>query len=149
MKNALAYLRLIAVPGDEGAFLRAVNFPPRGIGARTLEHLQERARAAGSTLWQAAAEGTITGKSGASLKSFLALVEQLRAQTMALPLPEAVEHVLAHSGLVAHYEAEKDSQDRLENLQEVVNAADAFVREAEIATDAPMLFSTCIWPCLS
>ena len=46
IKHALAYLRLIAAPDDDNAFLRVVNFPPRGIGARTLEQLQDAARAA-------------------------------------------------------------------------------------------------------
>jgi DNA helicase-2/ATP-dependent DNA helicase PcrA len=63
----------------------------------------------------------------------------LRADTRALPLPEAVEHVIAKSGLIAHYQSEKDGQDRIENLEELVTAADNFVREAQLATDAPML----------
>src|SRR6185295_15399421 len=54
VKHALAYLRLIAAPDDDGALLRVVNFPPRGIGARSLETLQESARASNATLWQAA-----------------------------------------------------------------------------------------------
>ena len=66
VKHALAYLRLVAVPEDDGAFLRVVNFPPRGIGARTLESLQDTARASGTSLWQAACAGTIGGKAGTS-----------------------------------------------------------------------------------
>ena len=139
VKNALAYLRLVAVPGDDGAFLRAVNFPPRGIGARTLEQLQDAAKRSGATLWDAAATGAIGGRSGTSLRTFVALVERLRAETRSLPLPEAVAHIVEISGLAAHYKAEKDGQDRVENLEELVNAAQAYVREAELATDAPML----------
>src|SRR6185436_7729927 len=60
VKHALAYLRLIAAPDDDGALLRVVNFPPRGIGARSLETLQERARTSGTSLWQSAASGTVT-----------------------------------------------------------------------------------------
>jgi DNA helicase-2/ATP-dependent DNA helicase PcrA len=55
-----------------------------------------------------------------------------------LPLPEAVEHVNEGAGLVAHYRAEKDGQDRLDNLEELVNAADGFLREADLAVDAPI-----------
>ena len=138
VKHALAYLRLIAVPDDDGAFLRIVNFPPRGIGARTLESLQDAARAAGTSLWQAACEGAIGGKAGNSLTGFLRLIESLRAATVGLPLPQAVAHVNEGSGLVAHYRAEKDGQDRLENLEELVNAADGFLREADLAVDAPI-----------
>src|SRR5204863_126636 len=54
VKSALAYLRLLASPDDDGAFLRVANFPPRGIGARTLEHLTDAARVRGTSLWQAA-----------------------------------------------------------------------------------------------
>ena len=139
VKHALAYLRLIAAPEDDGAFLRVVNFPPRGVGARSLEQLQERARTAGTTLWQSAASGTVTGKAGTALAGFIRLIEGMRAATEGLPLPEAVEHVIEASGLVAHYRAEKDGQERIENLQELVNAAESFVREADLAVDAPMI----------
>jgi len=143
VKHALAYLRLIAAPMDDSAFLRVVNFPPRGIGARTLEQLQFFAGTKGKSLWEVASAGTdsarIAGKAGSSLKAFVGLIETLRAATTSLPLAEAVEHVIEHAGLLAHYQAEKDGQDRVENLQELVTAAQAFVREAELATDAPML----------
>src|SRR6185436_5943303 len=139
VKHALAYLRLVAAPGDDGAFLRVVNFPPRGIGARTLEQLQDVARGRGTSLWQAAASGAVGGKAGNSLATFIRTIETLRAQTASLPLPEAVEHVIEGAGLKAHYAAEKDGEDRIENLEELVNAAQGFVREADIASDAPML----------
>ena len=139
VKHALSYLRLVAAQDDDGAFLRVVNFPPRGIGARSLEQLQDAARARGTSLWQAAASGAVGGRAGASLGAFVSLVERLREETRSLPLPEAVAHVTEVSGLVAHYGAEKDGEDRIENLEELVNAAQGFVREAEIASDAPML----------
>src|SRR6185369_3122683 len=94
IKHALAYLRLIAAPGDDGAFLRVVNFPPRGVGARTLEQLQDAARGQATSLWQAAISGTMTGKAGSSLGAFVRLIDALRAETRALPLPEAVEYVI-------------------------------------------------------
>ena len=139
IKNALAYLRLIAAPDDDSAFLRVVNFPPRGIGARTLEQLQETAQGQGTSLWQAAASGKMAGKAGGALATFVRLIEQLRYETHALPLQEAVEHVIEKSGLMAHYRGEKEGQDRVENLTELVTAADNYVREAQLATDAPML----------
>ena len=139
VKHALAYLRLIAEPGDDGALLRVINFPPRGIGARSLEQLQDHANGAGTTLWQAACSGVVGGKSGAAIAQFVRLIERMRGETRALSLAEAVEQVIEQSGLAAHYGSEKDGQDRIENLQELVNAAENFVREAAIATDAPML----------
>ncbi|MGZ8269394.1 MAG: UvrD-helicase domain-containing protein [Burkholderiales bacterium] len=139
VKHALAYLRLIAEPGDDGALLRVVNFPPRGIGARSLEQMQDRANAAGTTLWQAACSGGVGGKPGSAIAQFVRLIERMRNETRSLPLSEAVQHVIEHSGLAGHYGNEKDGQDRIENLQELVTAAENFVRETEIATDAPML----------
>jgi len=138
VKHALAYMRLLATPDDDGAFLRVVNFPPRGVGARTLENLQDAARGAGTSLWQVACAGTVGGKAGSSLATFVRQIDAMRAATAGLPLPEAVEHVNAASGLIAHYKTEKDGQDRLDNLEELVSAADSFLREADLAVDAPI-----------
>jgi DNA helicase-2/ATP-dependent DNA helicase PcrA len=137
IKHALAYLRLVNEPGDDGAFLRVVNFPPRGIGARTLEQLQEVAQAQGISLWQAACAGNVRGRSGTSLSAFVRLIEAAREATRSLPLPEAVAHVIEASGLLAHYRQEKDGAERVDNLEELVNAAQSFVREADLAVDAP------------
>jgi DNA helicase-2/ATP-dependent DNA helicase PcrA len=138
VKHALAYLRLLASGDDDGAFLRVVNFPPRGIGARSLETLQDAARGQGTSLWQAACSGTIGGKAGTALGAFVRLVEAMRTATAGLPLPESVAHVLSASGLLAHFQAEKDGEDRLDNLEELVSAADGFLREADLAVDAPI-----------
>jgi DNA helicase-2/ATP-dependent DNA helicase PcrA len=138
IKHALAYLRLVAEPGDDGAFLRVVNFPPRGIGARTIEQLQDVARTQGTSLWQAACSGTIKGKSGASLATFVRMIDEAREATHALPLSETVAHVLEVSGLLAHYRQEKDGSERVENLEELVNAAQSFVREADLAVNGPI-----------
>jgi len=131
IKHALAYLRLVAAPEDDGAFLRVVNFPPRGIGARSLETLQERAQAQGESLWQVASANPVGGKAGVSLAAFLKLVVAMRTATQDLGLAEKVEHVVHASGLLGHYQAEKDGQERIDNLQELINAAQSFMREAE------------------
>jgi DNA helicase II / ATP-dependent DNA helicase PcrA len=129
IKHALAYLRLAANPDDDGAFLRVVNFPARGIGARSLEALQDAAKAGGASLYNAATG--LTGKSGAAVAAFVRLVDSLKAETQGLRLPETVEVMLERSGLVAHYKSERDGADRVENLLELVNAAAAFVSEGE------------------
>jgi DNA helicase II / ATP-dependent DNA helicase PcrA len=131
IKNALAYLRLIANQDDDGALLRVINFPPRGIGARTLETLQETAQMAGVTLWQAACGGAGgAGRARESMGGFVRLVESMRAATKGLPLPEVMDHMIEASGLLGHYATEKDGQDRADNLKELVTAADNFMREA-------------------
>jgi len=127
VKHALAYLRLVASSQDESAFLRVVNFPPRGIGARSLEALQDAAKARGATLW--AAVDALEGRAGQSLTAFRALIERMRGGTAGLPLAEAVEHVVAQSGLLEHYQSEREGAERIENLGELVNAAAAFDQE--------------------
>ncbi len=132
IKHALAYLRLMENSDDDNALLRIINFPTRGIGARSIEQLQEAARQYNTTLYDAAA------KAGGKVTAFVGIIEALRSATANLPLPEIIEHVLQHSGLVAHYEAEKSSpakkreaEERLDNLNELLNAATLFVHENE------------------
>ena len=129
VKHALAYLRLIANQDDDTAFLRVVNFPTRGIGARSLEALQVEARQLNSSLYNAAA--SLTGKAGTAVGQFIRLIEGLRTETTGLSLPEVIDHLLDRSGLRQHYQAEKDGQDRLENLEELVNAAATFADDPE------------------
>ncbi len=135
IKHALAYLRLVANQDDDGALLRVINFPTRGIGARSLEQLQGMARESGTTLWAAACANTLSGKAAASIAAFVKLIEAMRGATAGLPLPEAIAHVVEHGGLIAHYRNEKEGADRLENLDELVNAAAMFVEER--ATQMP------------
>src|SRR5688572_10158281 len=132
VKHALAYLRLIASPEDDGALLRIVNFPARGIGARGVEQVQEVARERGITLWAAACANTLSGKAATSIAGFVRLIENMRVATAGLPLPEVIEHVIDASGLKQHYQNEREGADRLENLAELINAAVAFVTEREI-----------------
>ena len=127
VKHALAYLRLIANSDDDTAFTRVVNFPTRGIGARSLEALQDAARTWNTPLYQTVPH--LSGKPGSSLAQFVVLIERLRSETRDLPLHEMVEHVIEVSGLRAHYKAEKEGQERLENLDELVNAAANFSAE--------------------
>ena len=125
IKHALAYLRLLGNADDDTAFLRVVNFPTRGIGARSLENLQATAHQINSSLYNAAA--SLTGKAGQTVGAFVRLIEALRQETANLPLPEMVEHVVEKSGLAQHYRTEKEGQERLENLDELINAAATFV----------------------
>lgn len=129
IKHAMAYLRLINNPEDDNAFLRVVNFPPRGIGAKSIENLQNVSKSNGVTLWQAACSGGAGGRAQAAMAQFIGLVESMRIATKALVLPETVRHLIEASGLIAHYRVEKDGQDRVENLEELVSAADTFLRE--------------------
>jgi len=123
VKHALAYLRLIANPADDTSFLRVANFPPRGIGARSMEQLQDAAKQRGVSLFDA-----VDSSPGKSLP-FKKLVQDLQQETKDLPLPEMVEHVIHRSGLIEHFRKEREGADRVENLEELVNAAAAFTQE--------------------
>ncbi len=126
IKHALAYLRLIANTDDDTAFARVVNFPARGIGARSLENLQDAAKAANSSLHAAIPQ--VAGAGGVKLAGFAQLIVTLR-DAAHLPLPELVDHVVELSGLRSHYQNEKEGQERLANLDELINAAASFVAE--------------------
>ncbi len=137
IKHALAYLRLLENPNDDTSFLRVVNFPPRGIGARSIEQLQDGARAAGCSLHDAVS--ATTGKAGANLGGFVAKLDVLREQTQQMTLRDIIELVLQHSGLIEHYKAEREGADRVENLEELVNAAESFVMQEGFGRDAVAL----------
>jgi DNA helicase II / ATP-dependent DNA helicase PcrA len=135
IKDALAYLRLIANRDDDASFERIVNLPVRGIGARTLALLRESAKGAGSSLWRTATglagEAAGAGRGAAALRGFVALIEQLGRDIDALPLHEQVDLVINNSGLIEHFRKDKAerSEARLENLAELVSAARGYEPE--------------------
>jgi DNA helicase-2/ATP-dependent DNA helicase PcrA len=150
IKDALAYLRLIANRDDDASFERIVNLPVRGIGARTLDALRDAAKGAGSSLWRAAGAllgnaadaggaGGI-GRGGAALHGFLALIERLGRDIEGMPLHEQVDHVINNSGLIEHFRKDKADRGeaRIENLAELVSAARGYEPEGE---DLPPLQS--------
>ncbi|WP_269494132.1 UvrD-helicase domain-containing protein [Castellaniella sp. S9] len=127
VKHVLAYLRLIDNPQDDTSWMRVVNLPTRGIGARTLEQQADLAAQYGVSLFGAVPY--VAGKGGANLARFAALIQAMAHEAQSLDLPELIGHVVHRSGLEAHYRADREGQDRLDNLQELVNAAAAFVAE--------------------
>jgi DNA helicase-2/ATP-dependent DNA helicase PcrA len=136
IKNALAYLRLLENPRDDTSFLRAVNFPPRGIGMRSLEQLQDVARTAGCALSDAVSG--LGGKAGTNIGAFLAGIDVLRERTSGMTLRDIVAQMLDHSGLIDHYRADREGADRVENLEELVNAAESFVSLENFGRDAAL-----------
>lgn len=127
IKHALAYMRLIANANDDTALLRVINFPARGIGARSLEQLQEAARQQNCSLWQAATNkvgnGTLGGK---GIDGFVGLIREMVNQAYGISLPELAELATTLSGLKTFYENDKEGEDRIANLEELVTAAVAF-----------------------
>jgi DNA helicase-2/ATP-dependent DNA helicase PcrA len=142
IKHALAYLRLIVLPDDDHALLRIINFPPRGIGIRTLEKLQDQAKALKYSLWQAALEAhenspmtrspNSQSGSGRGITGFVDLILSLQQQCDGEPLPEIIRRVADRSGLITYYQSKQaNNSERIENLKELVNAATSFVHESE------------------
>jgi len=126
IKHALAYLRLLSNPSDDTSFMRVVNFPARGIGARSLEQLQDIAKELGCSLHDAVS--ALKGRPGALISAFVAKIDVLREQTATSSLRDIVATTLEHSGLLEHYRLDREGEDRIENLEELVNAAESFVR---------------------
>ena len=134
IKHALAYLRLIENPKDDTAFLRVVNFPMRGIGAKSMETLQQRALQANVSLYEAAQ--ALQGAAGTKLRAFTEMIDAMRFEYSCLPPPEMIAAVVERSGLTEHYKKEREGQERLENLEELQNAAQAYLKEEGISIDA-------------
>ncbi len=137
IKHALAYLRLIENPDDDTSFLRVVNFPTRGIGARTVEQLQDVARERACSLYSATS--SLQSRSAGNVTRFVALVDGLREGTRGMTLRQIIDRMLADTGLIDTFRTERDGQDRIENLQELVNAAEAFVTQEGFGKDVVAL----------
>jgi DNA helicase-2/ATP-dependent DNA helicase PcrA len=135
VKHAIAYLQLMDNPHNDSAFLRVVNFPTRGIGLRSIEQLQAASEQHGISLY--AAVPYVAGKAGSSLGGFVRLIEGARFETQQMALPELVRVTLEMSGLLAHYQTEKEGADRIENLEQMVSAATQFVSEEGYGQGAP------------
>jgi len=142
IKDALAYLRLVANRHDDAAFERTVNTPPRGIGERTLDTLRQRARRDSSSLWDAVlAEfitGDLAGRAKNALRGFVDLIEALAKDCAgidesAMALAEQIDIAIQKSGLRDFYEADArgSAESRVENLDELVNVASRFERTPE------------------
>jgi DNA helicase II / ATP-dependent DNA helicase PcrA len=135
IKDALAYLRLLANRDDDAAFERAVNTPTRGIGDRTLDEVRRTAREYGESLWRAAMRlcehSTLAARARNALSGFLQLINGLANESTELPLAEKIDHALIRSGLRLHYEKESQGQldSRTDNLDELISVATRFVRE--------------------
>ncbi|HCG8450611.1 TPA: DNA helicase II [Vibrio parahaemolyticus] len=137
IKDALAYMRLMANRNDDAAFERVVNTPTRGLGDKTLETIRRAARDRGCTMWEASVsmldEQVLAGRAAGALGRFIELVTALEDDTLEMPLHEQTDHVIKYSGLFAMYEQEKGekSKARIENLEELVTATRQFEKPEE------------------
>jgi DNA helicase-2/ATP-dependent DNA helicase PcrA len=153
IKNALAYLRLSNNPHDDASFERIVNTPTRGIGLKTLDDMRMLARDQQLSLWQAAQhmleQKQLSTRAAQALQGFMQLIMQLTTDSQGKTLDETVKHVVETSGLIELYKKEKQDKGeaRVENLEELVNAAklfdyDSSVHESEVPLSELDMFLT-------
>jgi DNA helicase-2/ATP-dependent DNA helicase PcrA len=144
IRNALAYLRLIANRNDDAAFERVVNTPTRGIGGKTVEAVREYARAHNAPLWQAALQGHsyLSARAANALQQFVSLVERLAGEVDGLELGEQADHVITASGLLEFHKNEKGEKGRarVENLEELVSACRVFEADEDETTSSLQQF---------
>lgn len=147
IKDALGYLRVLSNRDDDPAFERVVNTPARGIGTKTLDLIRALARAEACSLWQAATllcrDRALPARSHLPLANFLHFMEELASATRDAPLADRFQRVIAASGLREHYQTQKEkgglTEDRLENLNELINAARQFENEPTVESDLSLL----------
>ncbi|MDR3478146.1 MAG: DNA helicase II [Gammaproteobacteria bacterium] len=144
IKDALGYLRIIANRDDDAAFERIVNTPTRGVGDRTIVTLREYAFANQVSLWRAAEalleQNVFPARAANALSNFVRLMNTLNEDTTHLPLHEQTEHVIHNTGLIEHFRKEKGEKGlaRIENLEELVNAARQFDLTASVENMTPL-----------
>ncbi len=138
IKDALAYLRLLANRNDDAAFERVVNLPTRGIGNTTLNEVRETAKNQQISLWQAAQyliqNQILSARAGKALHDFLHLIDTINLTTQQETLDHKTEHVLQASGLLSLYAKDKSEKgiSRIENLDELIAATRQFHPVEEI-----------------
>jgi len=139
IKDALAYVRLAINPADDVAFRRAIQTPVRGIGSATLARLDEAPFRAGRALLTVAADppAAITGKPRRALGEFAELIRGLADRRAEMTPPAFVDHLLNASGYreALREERSPEAEARLENLEELIAAAEDYVH----ADSAPTL----------
>jgi DNA helicase-2/ATP-dependent DNA helicase PcrA len=131
VKDVIAYLQAIDNPYDAVSLQRIANRPRRGIGDASLARLQTYADAHGISLWEALGHAEPAGIAAAPLRAVQqlhSLLQSLQAGALELEVPEVIERVLERSGYMDALRAERtiEAQGRMENLQELVSAAQEY-----------------------
>lgn len=143
IKNALAYLRLLLNRHDDAAVERVINVPARALGDKTVATIRSYAREHGCSMWQAvcesATQGLLPKRASSAAQGFVDLINTMAEGASELELHEVVDNVIQQSGLIEHHKKEKGekAQARLDNLDELINAARQF--ETEDGVDMTMM----------
>ena len=148
IKDTLAYLRLTTNLDDDASFERVINTPPRGIGTRSVETIRDIARRDSISLWQALhtilSHRLLPERACNAMRGFVELIQSVSEEVSELELDQQVEHTIARSGLIPHFQKEKGErgQARIENLEELVNAAKQYEQEPVVDDNEETLPNT-------
>jgi len=132
IRDAIAYLRVVAQPADDLAFERIVNTPKRGLGDKAVQKVHQLARAEGVPLTVAAARildtDELTGAARRALGNLVGDMARWRSMAGEIPHPELARQILDESGYTALWQNEKSAEaaGRLENLTELVRAMEEY-----------------------
>ena len=129
IKDAIAYLKLAASNSDSVSLLRIINTPARGIGRTTVEQIEKHARDNGLSFWDSIEriidDQQLSTRSQSALVSFRNLVQELSLVASTSTLPDLLRFILERTGYKKMLQQEKtpESETRIENLEELTNAA--------------------------
>ncbi|MBX2881132.1 MAG: DNA helicase II [Granulosicoccus sp.] len=137
IKDTLAYLRLATHTYDDVSLERIINQPARGIGDKTIGVIRTEARTRNVPMWQAASdlvkEKRLSGRANGAVENFLKLIQSMQQKIAEQTLPQQVQIVSESSGLLEHFKKDQSDrgQNRLENVEELANAARTFEFQSE------------------
>ncbi len=137
IKDALAYLRIIANPEDTVSLLRIINTPRRGIGKTTINRLMDAAQQLGVPLWEIVSDetsvNTIGGRAGKSLTQFAQIIQGLKDNLDNLTAGEVLNLIIEQSGYVKELQQQgtDEADNRIANIYELYNAVQQFQEDNE------------------
>ncbi len=150
IKDVIAYLRAIANPSDTVSLLRVINTPRRGIGRTTIDALVNASQQLGTTLWEILSDetsvNTLAGRATKGVNNFAAMISRWQEQIATIPVTEMLQGILEDSGYVQDLmnQGTDEATDRVQNVQELYNAALQFQEENEDVTLQAFLQSTAL-----
>ncbi len=137
IKDALAYLKVISNPNDTVSLMRIINRPKRGIGDTTTENLLNASQELAIPLWEILQDrtsvNTLAGRNSKSIVGFVEIIEYFQARLDHLSAAEILDQVLERSGYLADLKSKRteDSEARIENIVELLNAVNQFQEETQ------------------
>ncbi len=145
IKDIISYLRVIFNPNDSLSLLRIINVPRRGIGAATIERLENYANETGQSLFDvvsnAAAVPGLSARFTGKLEELAEILFNFIGEALELPVKQLIDNVIHRTGYLEELELGRNPQDqsRIDNLQELLSVAEDFAQKAQRNNEAPTL----------